>query len=107
MRILGIDPGSRKTGYGIVDMDGQHITYVASGCISMSDQVLADRLKTIFEGVGTLIATYEPREMAIGMRNLACLDDSKIMGNRPKKVVRVVRMIGRKRWIPAFKIAEK
>ena len=65
MRILGIDPGSRKRGYGIIDMDGQHITYVASGCISMSDQVLAERLKTIFEGIGTLLATYEPREMAI------------------------------------------
>ncbi len=65
MRILGIDPGSRKTGYGLIDTDGGHISYVASGCISMAEQDLPGRLKTIFEGMQSLIATYEPREMAI------------------------------------------
>ena len=39
----------------------------------------------------------KPREIAIGIRNLACLEVSRIMGVKPKKVVRVVRMIGRKR----------
>jgi len=65
MRILGIDPGSRKTGYGVIDTADGHISYVASGCISMVDQDLPNRLKTIFEGMQALIATYEPREMAI------------------------------------------
>jgi hypothetical protein len=47
----------------------------------------------------------KPKEMAMGIRNLACLDVSKIIGVKPKKVVRVVRIIGRKRFIPAFTIA--
>ena len=49
----------------------------------------------------------KPSEIAIGMRNFACRDVSKIIGIRPKKVVRVVRRIGRKRWIPALMTAEK
>ena len=65
MRILGIDPGSRKTGYGIIDTDGHHISYVASGCVSMTDKDLPDRLKTIFEGIGSLVTTFRPKEMAI------------------------------------------
>jgi len=64
-RILGIDPGSRVTGYGIIDQAGQQISYVASGCIRTSGDALAERLGIIFAGVNTIIQEYLPDEMAI------------------------------------------
>ena len=64
-RILGIDPGSRITGYGIVDTDGRTVTYIASGCIRTADAGIPQRLRTIFEGVQELLNGYHPDEMAI------------------------------------------
>jgi len=64
-RILGIDPGSRVTGYGIVDQDGQRLAYVASGCIRAQGASLAERLGVILTGVGRIISAYRPDEMAI------------------------------------------
>ncbi len=65
MRILGIDPGSRITGYGVIDMEGSRAVHVASGCIQVRDEALPARLKTIFEGVTALIQDYRPNEMAV------------------------------------------
>jgi crossover junction endodeoxyribonuclease RuvC len=65
IRILGIDPGSRVTGYGIVDQDGQQLAYVASGCIRAQDGSFAERLGIIFDGVSRIIQQYQPGEMAI------------------------------------------
>jgi len=64
-RILGIDPGSRVTGYGIIDQDGQHMTYVASGCIRAKGEALSERLGIIFAGVNAIIHEFLPEEMAI------------------------------------------
>jgi len=64
-RILGIDPGSRVTGYGIIDQAGQQISYVASGCIRTSGDAIAGRLGIIFSGINTIIQEYMPDEMAI------------------------------------------
>jgi len=65
VRLLGIDPGSRVTGYGILDMDGPRSRYIASGCIQTdSGQPLPERLKTIFEGVTDVIRAYQPAEAA-------------------------------------------
>lgn len=64
-RILGIDPGSRVTGYGIIDQAGQQLSYVASGCIRTSGDSLAERLGIIFAGVSGIIQEYLPQEMAI------------------------------------------
>jgi crossover junction endodeoxyribonuclease RuvC len=64
-RILGIDPGSRITGYGIVDQDGQRMRYVASGCIRTRGDALAERLGIIFDGVSRIIAEFQPGELAI------------------------------------------
>jgi crossover junction endodeoxyribonuclease RuvC len=64
-RILGIDPGSRVTGYGIIDLAGQQIRYVASGCIRTGAGSLAERLGIIFSGVSSIIQEYLPQEMAI------------------------------------------
>ncbi len=63
MRILGIDPGLQIAGFGVVDVDGQQLRYVASGTIktSASDRGnLPARLKVLFDGVSEVIARYEP-----------------------------------------------
>jgi len=63
MRILGIDPGLRTTGFGLVDVDGSDLSYVASGTISTmhieKDQLPA-RLKVLFDGIREVVARYEP-----------------------------------------------
>lgn len=67
MIILGIDPGSRITGFGVVKRQGQKIEYVVSGCIRTGDGTMAERLQKIFEGVTELIETYQPDQFAIEM----------------------------------------
>lgn len=64
-RILGIDPGSRVTGYGILERTPTGIRYVASGCIRMQAQAMPERLKRIFDGVTEIIELYQPDQMAI------------------------------------------
>lgn len=59
-RVMGIDPGSRITGYGLVEIDGQHMTYVASGCIRPEGERLPERLAEIYHGVQEVIATHNP-----------------------------------------------
>lgn len=66
VRIIGIDPGLRRTGWGIVESDGVRLSYVASGHVtSASDDVLAYRLREIFEGVSGVIASFSPLEAAV------------------------------------------
>jgi len=66
MRILGIDPGSQITGYGLIDVVGAQNRYIDSGCIrTSSEQTLAIRLRTIFESVREVIAIHRPAEVAI------------------------------------------
>lgn len=64
-RILGIDPGSRITGFGVVEMDANQHQYITSGCIRTQGDALAERLKDIFDGLLEIVATYKPDEMAI------------------------------------------
>ncbi len=65
IRILGIDPGSRVTGYGIIDTDGAATRYVASGCVRVGDGPFMSRLEAIFTGIGALVAEYAPVSVAI------------------------------------------
>jgi len=65
LRILGIDPGLRATGYGIVDRDGSHLTYVASGCVRSEGEALPQRLKVILDGLSEVIARHAPQQVAI------------------------------------------
>lgn len=66
VRVLGLDPGSRRTGFGIIDCEGNGHTHIANGCIAAPEQdSLAGRLRMIFEGVAGLIAEYRPDEIAI------------------------------------------
>jgi crossover junction endodeoxyribonuclease RuvC len=64
-RILGIDPGSRKTGFGVIDFDGDRAAYVASGTVHSTDGEFADRLRQIFHSVSEIVAEYHPDIVAI------------------------------------------
>ncbi len=65
MRILGIDPGSRITGYGVIETDGHTVKYLDSGCIRTRQDAMPDRLRIIFDSVRTLVTTHQPDVLAI------------------------------------------
>ena len=68
MRILGIDPGLQTTGFGVIDVDGHALQYVASGTITTTHLARGDlpaRLKVLYDGIGELHARYQPDAAAI------------------------------------------
>lgn len=68
MRVLGIDPGLQRTGFGVIDVDGAKLRYVASGTISTLEAPrgnLPARLKIIFEGVCEVAQRYQPQAAAV------------------------------------------
>ena len=64
-RILGIDPGSRVTGYGLIDSDGVRSRHLANGCLRVQEDDFPARLGRIFAGVAALIEDYGPELLAI------------------------------------------
>ena len=57
-RLLGIDPGLRITGFGVIEIHGKDLVYVASGCIKSNDKLmLPERIKTLFAGISEVITT--------------------------------------------------
>jgi len=65
IRILGIDPGSRFTGYGIVESEGNHLRHVTSGTIRLGDADYPDRLRRIFVEISGVIDAEAPTEAAV------------------------------------------
>jgi crossover junction endodeoxyribonuclease RuvC len=66
IRILGIDPGLRRTGWGLVTADGNRLLYVACGSVNTDDKAtLAARLVTIHDGLQRVIAEFQPEEAAV------------------------------------------
>ncbi|MDX1656754.1 MAG: crossover junction endodeoxyribonuclease RuvC [Candidatus Competibacteraceae bacterium] len=66
VRLLGVDPGSRITGFGLIDLEGHHSRYITSGCIRLDPaRPLAERLQMIFESVARLIGEHRPNEVAV------------------------------------------
>ncbi len=66
MRILGIDPGLRRTGFGLIDVEGQRVRYVASGLIRPAiEGTEPERLAELFTGVNALITQYNPDQAVI------------------------------------------
>ena len=63
--ILGIDPGSRVTGYGVINAVGNRLEYVACGCIRLPDVDHPQRLKQIFDSLCQVIEEHAPQECAI------------------------------------------
>jgi crossover junction endodeoxyribonuclease RuvC len=65
IRVLGIDPGSQCTGFGVLDAAGPRLTYVASGVIRTGQGEFASRLCEIFRCIQSIVAEYRPQEIAI------------------------------------------
>ncbi|WP_144393828.1 crossover junction endodeoxyribonuclease RuvC [Pleionea sediminis] len=63
--ILGIDPGSRITGFGVIETQGKSFQYLTSGCIRLKEGSLSERLQQIYDGLSTVIRQYNPTEAAI------------------------------------------
>jgi len=67
-RILGIDPGLQTTGFGVIDVDGARLAYVASGTISTAALARGDlpgRIKVLYEGVREVVERYGPHQASL------------------------------------------
>lgn len=66
MRLIGLDPGLRRTGWGVIDVDGSRLSHVANGVIASDATLsLAERLSQIYDGLGTVLAAHAPHEAAV------------------------------------------
>jgi crossover junction endodeoxyribonuclease RuvC len=66
VRIIGIDPGLRRTGWGVIDSDGVRLAFVACGSVVSDDaESLGSRLRQIFDGLSEVLARLEPMEAAV------------------------------------------
>ena len=65
MRILGIDPGLRVTGFGVIDLKNHKLEYVTSGCIRSGTGELSQRLRIIFEGMSDIVKNHRLDHMVI------------------------------------------
>src|SRR3954452_19134207 len=66
VRILGIDPGLRRTGWGVVEIDGNHLTFVGCGSVEPPDNLpLASRLLAIHQGLAKVLDDFAPTEAAV------------------------------------------
>nr|WP_314265878.1 crossover junction endodeoxyribonuclease RuvC [uncultured Moellerella sp.] len=74
--ILGIDPGSRVTGYGVIRQQGRQLLYLGSGCIRTKVDDLPTRLQRIYAGVMEIITQYQPDSFAIEQVFMAKNPDS-------------------------------
>ena len=65
IRIIGIDPGSQRTGYGVIELNDSDLVYIASGVVKLPKTPLPMRLKIIFDGINEIIDHYQPTELGI------------------------------------------
>ena len=66
IRIIGIDPGLRRTGYGVIETAGNSLKFITSGTIRSDDRLsLAARLSTLYDGLSEIIHSYMPEEAAV------------------------------------------
>src|SRR5437588_2616126 len=64
-RILGVDPGSRRTGFGVIECRGSDYVHIAHGCLNVGGALMAERLRLIFDGLQALIGEHQPAEVAV------------------------------------------
>lgn len=66
VRLIGLDPGLQRTGWGVIEVDGNRLAHVANGTVaSVSDDPLDKRLLQLFDGLGGIIETHRPDEAAV------------------------------------------
>lgn len=104
MLILGIDPGSRITGYGVINSVGNRNEYIASGCIRIKGDELPERLQQVYAGVSEIIRTYSPQEMAIEQVFMARNADSALKLGQARGVAIVA---GANAELPVYEYAAR
>jgi crossover junction endodeoxyribonuclease RuvC len=65
VRILGVDPGSRRTGFGVIECQGSDYVHVTHGCLNVGGALMTERLRLIFDGLQALIDEHRPAEVAV------------------------------------------
>ena len=102
--ILGIDPGSRITGYGVIRQTGRQLTYLGSGCIRTNTAELPERLRLIYAGVSEIITQFSPDYFAIEQVFMAKNADSalKLGQARGAAIVAAVNLA-----LPVFEYAAR
>jgi crossover junction endodeoxyribonuclease RuvC len=104
MRILGIDPGSRLTGYGLIEDSPQGLRYIASGSIRVTEDYFPDRLKQIFENLLQIVELHRPEQMAIEQVFMHINADSALkLGQARGAAIRAVQAAG----LPVFEYSAK
>ena len=104
MIILGIDPGSRITGYGLINIVGARNEYIASGCIRIKGDELPERLNQVFAGVTEVIRQFTPQEMAIEQVFMSRNADSALKLGQARGVAIVA---GTQQELPVFEYAAR
>ncbi|MDX2307378.1 MAG: crossover junction endodeoxyribonuclease RuvC [Hyphomicrobium sp.] len=95
IRIIGLDPGLRRTGWGVIETDGVRLGYVASGVItSTAADELAERLRELYDGIGAVIATHRPREAAV---------EETFVNENPRSTLKLGQARGIALLVPALK----
>ncbi|TKI08243.1 crossover junction endodeoxyribonuclease RuvC [Martelella alba] len=102
--ILGIDPGSRITGYGIVRQQGRTLAYLGSGCIRTVADDLPTRLKRIYAGITEIITQFRPDLLAIEQVFMAKNADSALKLGQARGVAIVAAM---NQDVPVFEYAAR
>lgn len=102
--ILGIDPGSRVTGYGIIRQQGRQLTYLGSGCVRTGVDDLPTRLKLIYAGVSEIITQFQPDCLAIEQVFMAKNADSALKLGQARGVAIVA---GVNLGLPIFEYAAR
>ncbi len=93
LRILGIDPGTRYVGYGVVELRGNSLVFLDSGCIRAKGDSIAERLVTIHQGLTGVIRRHKPQAAAV---------ETVFTGNNPKTAI----AIGEGRGVAVLSAAE-
>ena len=102
--ILGIDPGSRITGYGVIRQVGRQLTYLGSGCIRTKVDDLPSRLKLIYAGVSEIITQFQPDFFAIEQVFMAKNADSALKLGQARGVAIVAAV---NQDLPVFEYAAR
>lgn len=102
--ILGIDPGSRVTGYGVICQVGRQLSYLGSGCIRTKVDDLPSRLKLIYAGVTEIITQFQPDYFAIEQVFMAKNADSALKLGQARGVA-IVAAVNQE--LPVFEYAAR
>ena len=94
IRILGLDPGLRRTGWGVVAIDGARLIHIAHGVIAPDDTLpLAQRLLALFVGVEAIIAAHGPHEAAVEETFMTANGASTLKLSQARAAVMIARLL--------------